>query len=263
LIESGSVLYGVTFGGGINSSGVVYRMNSDGTNFNVLHEFDYSQGGNADSASGLTLIGSTLYGMTAYGGPSDRGSIFKINTDGTGFAILRSFAGGALDGSRPRGTLIQSGSLLYGMTSLGGTLNAGTIFSINPDGSNFSILHSFGGNDGSGPYGLLLSDSFFYGIAVGGGSANKGTLFEMNVDGSGFALLHTFTGATTDGNSPRALAKSGSVLYGATIQGGTSNLGTVFSYDLAAVPEPGTLALAGIGTILLAGYGWRKKRSAG
>ena len=45
------------------------------------------------------------------------------------YTILHNFTGGANDGSWPLlGTLIQSGSTFYGMTTGGGSNNNGTIF---------------------------------------------------------------------------------------------------------------------------------------
>ncbi len=61
----------------------------------------------------------------------------KANT----FQILHSFTGGTTDGSVPFGSLIQSGSTLYGMTSSGGSSNDGTIFSITtPEPATLALL---------------------------------------------------------------------------------------------------------------------------
>ena len=43
------------------------------------------------SAAGLILSGNTLYGTTTGGGSSGNGTVFAINTDGTGFTTLHSF----------------------------------------------------------------------------------------------------------------------------------------------------------------------------
>ncbi|MCC6404769.1 MAG: hypothetical protein IT405_00005, partial [Candidatus Yanofskybacteria bacterium] len=59
------------------------------------------------------------------------------------FTLLHEFAGGASDGNRPYDSLIISGSTLYGMTSIGGDSNAGTIFSVGIDGTGFTLLHEF------------------------------------------------------------------------------------------------------------------------
>ena len=72
--------------------------------------------------------------MTDLGGANNKGIIFRIKTDGTGFSDLFDFSG-VLDGANPGGSLIYDGTSFYGMTSSGGTgscLNGcGTIFRFN------------------------------------------------------------------------------------------------------------------------------------
>ncbi len=235
LSTDGSVLYGAAFDGGDSNEGVVFRMNPDGTGFELLHEF---AGGGDDGVSpvgNLLVSGSTLYGMTYSGGDTNVGTVFKVNTDGTGFQLLHEFAGGAIDGSTPWGSLILSGSVLYGMTLQGGNSDSGVVFKLNTDGTGFQLLHGFTGgvDDGASPYGnLLLSDSALYGVTYNGGDANVGTVFKVNTDGTGFQLLHEFAGGADDGGSPRgSLLLSGSALYGMTYNGGDFNKGVVFKLN--------------------------------
>jgi len=47
----------------------------------------------ASLSAGIILSGNTLYGMTS-GGSSSNGTVFKVNTDGTGFTNLRKFWAG-------------------------------------------------------------------------------------------------------------------------------------------------------------------------
>jgi uncharacterized repeat protein (TIGR03803 family) len=146
-----------------------------------LHEF---AGGNGRYPYGsLTLSGSTLYGMTYYGGDDDLGVVFKIETDGTGFSLLHEFAGGANDGRYPYGSLTLSGSTLYGMTYHGGGVDdLGVVFKIETDGTGFSLLHEFAGepDDGAGPRGsLTLSGSTLYGMTPGGGDNSDGVIFSV------------------------------------------------------------------------------------
>ena len=57
-----------------------------------LHNF---AGGNGDGASpqaSLTLIDSTLYGMTEFGGSANNGTLFRINTCSRIKKIKRLFA---------------------------------------------------------------------------------------------------------------------------------------------------------------------------
>jgi len=70
--------------------------------------------------------------MTSQGGAGGGyGTIFQINADdGSGFKVLHSF-NGASDGCAPQGSLLLSGSTLYGTTmQCGGVDGAGTIFSL-------------------------------------------------------------------------------------------------------------------------------------
>src|SRR5215471_366781 len=82
-----------------------------GQTFTLLKKLDAS--GNGTSA-GLVSSGSTLYGTTSYGSTT-AGTAFKINTDGTGFGVLHTFTNSP-DGEVPNGTLVLSGSTLYGVT---------------------------------------------------------------------------------------------------------------------------------------------------
>jgi uncharacterized repeat protein (TIGR03803 family) len=260
LTLSGSTLYGMTQYGGASDLGAAFKMNTDGTGFALLHSFVGSASDGKYPYGSLTLDGSTLYGMTRYGGTSDLGAAFKMNTDGTGFALLHTFTGGVNDGQSPYGSLTLSGSTLYGMTYSGGANGAGTAFKVNTDGTDFTLLHSFTGgvSDGLNPLGsLTLDGSTLYGMTyAGGGVNNVGTAFKMNTDGTGFALLHSFTGGVSDGSFPYgSLTLDGSKLYGMTTQGGGSGLGTVFS--IGVVPEPSSMGLVLLGVGLI---GWRRLR---
>jgi uncharacterized repeat protein (TIGR03803 family) len=98
--------------------------------------------------AGLVLSGNTLYGAAEYGGSSGNGTIFALNTDGTGFTNLYYFSflyppGTNSDGTYPYGTLLLSGNILYGTALFGGDSDSGTVFSLKRDGTCFTTLHSF------------------------------------------------------------------------------------------------------------------------
>jgi uncharacterized repeat protein (TIGR03803 family) len=57
------------------------------------------------------------------------GTVFAVNTDGSGFTNLYSFTGGS-DGANPIAGLILSSNTLYGTTQLGGGSGNGTVFSL-------------------------------------------------------------------------------------------------------------------------------------
>src|SRR5882762_467 len=118
LILSGNTLYGTTTAGGSSENGTVFAVNTDGAGFARLHRFTGGNDGGAPYA-GLILSSNTLYGTAAVGGSSGNGTVFAVNTDGSGFANLYSFTGGN-DGSAPSASLILSGNTLYGTASGGG-----------------------------------------------------------------------------------------------------------------------------------------------
>jgi len=176
--------------------------------------------------------------------------------------LLHSFAGTTSDGANPYGSLVASGSTLYGMTSGGGAYNLGTVFKINVDGTGYAVLHSFAGaivgapTDGASPKGsLVLIGATLYGMThYGGIPAGEGKIFKINSDGTGLEVLHSFAGKPSDGGWPwGSLTFSGSMLCGMTLNGGVSDLGVVFSYSgsLTTKAKP----LAG-GTITPAGTNW-------
>jgi uncharacterized repeat protein (TIGR03803 family) len=228
LTLSGSVLYGTTYQGGSLGYGTLFSVNTDGTGYAVLKVFTGSDGRNP--YAGLTLSGSVLYGTTYQGGSNGFGTVFTINTDGTGYTVLKNFENGS-DGGRPYAGLTMSGGALYGTTHQGGSNGFGTVFTINTDGTGYTVLKSFTSSDGRYPYaGLTLSGSVLYGTTQSGGSSGLGTVFAMNTDGTGYTVVKNFAGS--DGRNPYAgLTLSGSVLYGTTYQGGTSGSGTVFAVN--------------------------------
>jgi uncharacterized repeat protein (TIGR03803 family) len=245
LVLSSNTLYGTTRQGfGSFGNGTVFKVKTDGSGFAILHSFAGGNGG-SNPFAGLVLSGTTLYGTTLetnlYGTAPESGTVFKINTDGTGFTTLYSFTG-ASDGSGLEAGLVLSGDTLYGTASGGGGFGAGTVFAMNTNGAGFTMLHNFtGGSDGGAPAaGLILSGTTLYGTA-GGGNSGRGTVFAVNTDGTGFTNLYSFTATSSssgfypytnsDGAGPNGLMLSGTTLYGTADQGGSSGNGTVFKVN--------------------------------
>ena len=268
MILSGGTLYGTTQIAGTNGIGTIFSMNTNGTGFKTLYSFTTPSGAggigfgvNPDgvfSRGKLLISGNTLYGTAVGGGTNGYGTIFAINTDGTGFTALHTFT--ALDkstfpytnsdGIGPQGGLILSGGMLYGMTSGGGAGGGGVVFAVHTDGTGFSNLYAFPHDaslnytNGSGPHAeLVLSGNILYGTTSAGGSTGHGTVFAVHTDGTGFTKLHNFTahnqydGSNNDGSDPEGgLILSGNILYGTTRIGGTAGNGMVFALNLTSPP---------------------------
>ncbi len=227
-------LYGVTSAGGANSVGTVFKMDADGGNFTVLHDFDTTDGDTPEAGLILASDG-LLYGSTSSGGTFGKGTIFKIDTAGGSFATVRHFDGDN-DGEEPRGRLVQAGDTnLYGVTHSGGLHNAGTLYRVALNGTGFAVLHAFGtSTEGTRPgAGLILaSDGRLYGTTeFAAAQAGNGTVFRANLNGSDLTTMHTFAAAPDDGETPSAELLEGSdgILYGTTEFGGTANGGIVFA----------------------------------
>jgi uncharacterized repeat protein (TIGR03803 family) len=239
LLLSGNTLYGTCSAGGDFGDGAVFALNNDATGFTTLYSFTFG-GDGGFPGGGLLLLSNTLYGTASVGGDFGAGTIFTLNTDGTGFAVLYSFTGGS-DGSTPYSGLILSSNTLYGTASTGGTFDNGTVFSLNTDGTSFAILHSFAAtfgpfpstnSDGAAPQaGLLLLGSSLFGTAASGASEGFGTVFTVNSDGTGFKTLHDFSGSADGGNPYAGLVSEGNTLYGATSSGGSLDHGTAFKIN--------------------------------
>jgi uncharacterized repeat protein (TIGR03803 family) len=213
--------------------GTVFKINTEGSDFALLKDFAFADG--AWVQGGLTLSGTTLYGTTWTGGNYGYGTVFKINTDGGGHTVLTHSTGNYGFGY-PQERLLLSGTTLYGTGASGPC----SVFKVNTDGSGCTLLKSLaGGNDGAGFISrLVLSGGTLFGTTAAGGAWNLGMVFLMKTDGSGYTVIKSFNGQ--DGGSPSGggLLLSGTNLFGTASAGGISNWGVVFSLS---VPLPALL----------------------
>lgn len=237
LVLDGDQIYGTAKEGGSNDDGTIWTFDLGANTFDVLHVLD--DGANADGSDpsfGLTLSGTTLYGTADSDGsaPFDDGTLFALQTDGSGFTVLHDFSNSdPANAGGPNSPPIVIGSQLVGTSDDGGAIGEGTIYTINDDGTGFDILHSFAGSDGSSATGGLTAvGATLFGVTEGGGDFGDGTLFSINADGSGFTTLLHFDDSL--GDSPvggLTLGLDGITLFGLTSTGGTGGRGSVFSFD--------------------------------
>ena len=198
LIRSSNILYGAAASGSKAGSGAIFEINIDGTGFTNLYFFSPSTGTfpelstNSDGSlpyGALVLSGQTLFGTAKSSGSLGFGTVYAVNTDGTGFTNLHNFALG--DGSQPDGVILASNTL-YGTADTGGSSSNGTVFAVNTDGSGFTNLHCFSGGtgtfsdltntDGAIPSaGFSLSGNTLFGVGASGGEAGHGTLFSITM----------------------------------------------------------------------------------
>jgi uncharacterized repeat protein (TIGR03803 family) len=264
LLEgSDGSLYGATQSGGTGfcSGGTIFKLNKSGNGYTVLRSFD-SCGDSAGAPQPLSLIQGSdgaLYGTTSrggdVGGTNSLAAVFRLNTDGNGYAVLHLFTN-INDGDNPAALIQGSDMALYGVTRQGGSGYVGTIFRFSQEGGEFSVLHSFEGSDGAWPHSALLeaTDGSLYGVTIAGGTNDGGTVFTLQKNGSGFRVLHHFTrtsDAVSQGPNAALVQGSDGALYGTTLYGGSNWWGTAFKlnedgsgytvlYNFGSIPGDGS-----------------------
>jgi uncharacterized repeat protein (TIGR03803 family) len=218
--------------------------------------YNFAGGTDGRVPSPVVIEGNgVLYGTTEYGGFGGCaglgcGTVFSLTPPsqvGGSWTktVLYSFKGGA-DGWYPvSGLAMGATGVLYGTTTpTGGPGGGGTIFALAPPASpagawTKTLLYTFNGaSDGWGPEGPVVigSGGVLYGMTGSGGPSGLGTVFSLTPPASPGgswteAILHNFAYGGSDGNSPYygLVPSSAGVLYGATHEGGASNVGTIFS----------------------------------
>ena len=113
-------LYGTTRWGGSVGRGTAYSMSTAGGTVKLLHNFQGTTDGTNPSAGFVQGSDKYLYSVAASGGANSYGTLFKLNTTGTTFAVLHNFdkTTGAYPSATP--TLHTNGKI-YGVTTTGGT----------------------------------------------------------------------------------------------------------------------------------------------
>jgi uncharacterized repeat protein (TIGR03803 family) len=194
LISDGTFLYGMTQYGGLNNSGtytdgIIFKMMPNGTGFTKILDFSKTITGNFPLGS-LYYDGTYLYGMTSEGGINNKGTLFKIMPNGSGYVRLLDFDG-PINGRFPTGDVVSDGTYLYGMTQYGVANDDGTAFKIKKDGTGYSKLIDFKySTTGSDPQGsLILNGGSLYGMTKTGAANGLGTIFKLGTTAVGIQEL--------------------------------------------------------------------------
>lgn len=136
----------------------------------------------------------------------------------------------------------------YGMTNIGGTSNAGTIFKTNSSGTNLQTIYNFEyENKGKNPQGILsqATNGKLYGVARFGGDnissfpyysslKHSGVIYEFDPSTNIYNVLYHFDD-TASGCWPEdsPIEAANGKLYGVVRGGGVHNYGTVYCFDRA------------------------------
>ena len=214
-------LYGTMRDGGPFDEGTVFKLDTNGT-LTLLHTFS-----GPDGSEPLDVIQGSdgdFYGVTGQGSiPNRFGTIFKIDAAGT-FTTLHRFPNDTF-----ASVLIQgSDGSFYGSRSG----RDGFIFRFDP-ALTLTPLHTFTrATSGTSSAAVIqASNGNLYGTDPSGVVLGDGMVFTLDLTGT-FAVLHRFirnpgpahpVAPVTEGSDGR--------LYGTTVDGGPSNVGTVFAIE--------------------------------
>lgn len=122
------IYYGTTEFGGQNDKGAIFQFDSFAST--ITHKASFN-GTNGDGPlAELTAVGGgVFYGTTYYGGSSDLGVVYALDSNTDAITIIDSFIGS--NGAHPSAGLTTDGSgVFYGTTEYGGENNRGAIYSL-------------------------------------------------------------------------------------------------------------------------------------
>ena len=267
IADSNGTLYGIADGGG--AYGSVYSLTPPATGQTAWTETVlYSFQGGTDGIypiAGLTPDGQGgFFGTTTQGGTgtcplffglSGCGTVYRLTPPAQGQTawtetVLYSFQGGT-DGNQPASRLLlePTTGVLYGITFIGGTYGAGTVFALTPPAQGQTnwietVFHTFtGGSDGGYPFAYLIEDASgaLYGTTTGGGYLGYGSAFKMTPPAAGQTdwtetVIHSFGGwGFGDAGSPDAglVADSSGNLYSTAVDGGAGGLNNGAVFELS------------------------------
>jgi len=218
LVEgSDGKLYGSTLFGGIGGcngycgSGVLYRVNKDGSGFQILHKF-CSAKNCTDGGSGVLVAGTdgNLYGASFSGGTGNCGqyyigcgTIFKVTPSTGAYAVVVSF-NPATTGEFPSGLTAGADGTFHGLND---TSTGESLFHFTPSTGAVTVtpLHfpSVNGLPSHGGDLTLGANGNFYGLYTVYAVSGEG-MFEVHPDGSHLNLFAFYT-TQEDGGAPDGL----------------------------------------------------------
>jgi len=211
--------------------------------FKVLHTF-HGRDGRTPVGQLVRDASGNIYGTAGGGTEKCKGSIgcgvaFKMNKDGK---LIWQYNFKRANGEGPyAGLLRDAAGDLFGITELGGDnscypgYGCGTVFKLNDEGKEETVLHKFTNvPDGEFPQSLLVEDGAgtIYGTSWAGGAYQYGAVFSVDTSGEE-NVLYSFTGGSDGGILHAGVIRdTAGNLYGVTSGGGAYGAGVVFELDM-------------------------------
>jgi uncharacterized repeat protein (TIGR03803 family) len=229
-VSAQTKIYGTTSEGGAQGAGVLYSMNTDGTNYQVLYSFQNAPDGVEPLGKLVPGPGGRLYGFTPLGGASGHGTIFSWDTAAGVYQKLIDLD--SVHAADAVGDPLFFNGKLYGLGSSGGAGNFGTIFSYDLAADTLADVFDFSPAVGAAPSGnITVWNNIFFFEASSGAAFNYGCLMSYDPAAKVATDLFDFGDNSMTGAVPGNLLLYNNMLYGTTVGGGGSRLGCIFSLD--------------------------------
>lgn len=237
IFDAAGNLYGTTSAGGSANAGTVFKLDP-AHHETVLYTFTGGADGGTPLAGLVLDPAGNLYGTAHNGGLGNGnvtyGVVFKLDASGHQI-VLHRFTGGN-DGGWPSATLTRDpAGNFFGTTQLGGVVNGGVVFRLDPAGYE-TVIHDFPASPTvSVVSGVILDSSGnLYGTYTDFNNFGFGYVFKLD-PASRSVLEYSFAGGA-NGWYPNSgvIRDSAGNLYGTTVYGGahqTLGNGVVFKWD--------------------------------
>jgi uncharacterized repeat protein (TIGR03803 family) len=205
VVADGGWLYGSTTwnsyaGSGIGTGdGAIFAVRPNGTDFRIVKTFSSTADG-SNLFHGLSVADGVITGVARNGGQSNAGTLFEVATTGSNFSVLHHFSGGSSDGAYPYVGPAVVGNTLYGITYLGGTNEAGVLYSYDRSSGTYSVRHHFT-SPGGKPFGSLTPvGDWLYGMVRDHRSlTDHGRIFRFRPGDNTYEDVHFFDGGPLGG----------------------------------------------------------------
>jgi uncharacterized repeat protein (TIGR03803 family) len=249
-VREGDYFWGTAAGGGAGSNGTVFKVNIDTGVLATVIEFTGSAGARPGFIpSGQLASGGpgSIIGTTLYGGASDNGTLYRVNTVTGAHTLLAEFTGsaGAYPGTSPDSVLLNDGAgSVWGVTSVSGEdFDYGSFFRVNTASGTVTVTRftgSEGNVKGAEPLAGLLDagNGVLLGTTSKGGTDYAGTVFSLNRASGALTTIANFDrfDSNLSGYYPIGglTADAGGTLWGVTAGGQNNSVrGTVFKFNPA------------------------------
>jgi uncharacterized repeat protein (TIGR03803 family) len=220
-------LWAPTFSGGATNAGTLMQLNTDGSGFTKVYDFNENNG-SSPMGSVIQAANGKVYGTCVNGGADSSCVIYCFDPATNTYTDLWNFD--IIHGDFPMSGMIQGpNGILYGAGSAGGLDStagsqggAGVIYSFDPATNTYTELYALNDSVGYAPCGspLLASDGKLYGLTSGfdfyyDSMMGFGSIYSYDINAGIYTNLHNFAGVT-DGFGFGSLIERSGIFYGMT-----------------------------------------------